>query len=480
MKRFSAIWIIVLTLFVTSAVFASGVALTGIGARATAMAGAYRGVANDWSAMFWHPAGITNIEGLHAGLSFESIKPVASYKAKIDGAPLQTYYADERNNYDKTFYIPAAGVVYGMGRLSFGLSVYAPFGLGAEWDIINSDIYSPAYPEVDYEDDLKVIAINPTIGIKLTDKLSLGVGFNYTIADIIIRQPSTAPNPLLSSTDISTQLIVNNILKPLGLTADLYQTLLVDQTLEGEGTGYGFTFGLQYNLTENLTLGLSGNWYKDVPLDGIINAKAYLPKIDDATLQTLAAQLNSVSLMTDEQRQQILGAYSGATVDAYTDMGGDTDLPLPMTLGGGIAYTGIENLLLALDVSWTQWSSWDVIEIKIEDGEISKLVENWEDGIRVSAGFEYQLSEAMKLRGGYYTEPSAVPSHTLTITIPDISRRHGINIGLSYDLGLFDFYASYERILLGDREVTEWMEENLAGSYGMKVNNFMAGLGIQF
>ena len=64
---------LILCLALTSSVFASGVALTGIGARATALGGAFRGLSNDWSSMYWNPAGMTQISGMHFGFSGEMI-----------------------------------------------------------------------------------------------------------------------------------------------------------------------------------------------------------------------------------------------------------------------------------------------------------------------------------------------------------------------------------------------------------------------
>ena len=144
-------------------------------------------------------------------------------------------------------------------------------------------------------------------------------------------------------------------------------------------------------------------------------------------------------------------------------------------------------MLLSADISWMQWSAWDVIEITLADGTPANLETKWEDGIRFSAGLEYKLSDPLKIRAGYYTEPSAIPDQTMSITIPDVGRRHGINFGASYCFGAFDLFASYERILIGDREVTTWQPSadmtdysNMAGTYKMSVNNIMFGIGLNF
>ena len=57
MKRGVALLLIGI-LGVSASLFASGVDLTGIGARATALGGNYRGVSNTWDGLFWNPAGL--------------------------------------------------------------------------------------------------------------------------------------------------------------------------------------------------------------------------------------------------------------------------------------------------------------------------------------------------------------------------------------------------------------------------------------
>jgi len=489
MKRFTSFGTFFIVILLTSSLFASGVGLTGIGARATALGGAYRGIANDWSAMYWNPAGISQIQGMHFGASFEMITPAAKYSFSQNVPAFSVYRTGEIENEAQTFYIPAAGFVYSMNKFSFGLSFYAPFGLGGKWDAMNTTAYNDAYPETEFEDDLKIIDIHPTIAYQVNDKLSIGVGFSFVLSDIIIRTPVTSPNPLLF--DPANDALKQGVLAPMGLTAETYNHILTEKELEGDGTGFGFNFGLKYNVTEDLSIGLSGNWYNDISLDGKIRAKTYFAKIDPTLFQTLSNTLDgmiALGVLTAEQKAEIVAVYSGQTHDKIpVGTKGDATLPLPMTLGGGIAYTGFENLLLTADISWTQWSAWDVIEIELADGTPADLETKWEDGVRFSAGLEYKVMDPLKIRAGYYTEPTAIPDQTLSITIPDINRRHAINIGASYCFGIFDLFASYERILIGDREVNKWEPSadmtdysNMAGTYKMSVNNIMFGLGFNF
>lgn len=488
MKRFTSVIMVLCVLTLSSSLFASGVSLTGVGARATALGGNFRGVANDWSAIFWNPAGLTQIKGFHVGASFELVMPSAKYTLGQNVPPFSVYNTEEFGNEPRTFPIPAAGFVYGTEKMAFGLAVYAPFGLGSKWDAMNTAAYNSAYPEFEFEDDLQIININPSFSYQVSDKFSVGLGVGFVLADIIIRKPTTTPNPLLFDPAYAT---LKPLLQGFGLNAATFNHLLTDSELKGNGSNFSVNFGLKYNITEDLSLGLSGIYYNDIALDGKITANTYYAQVNPATLSALSAQLDLLiggGMLTAAQKAQILGVYSGQKVPKYTDAKGDATLPLPMTLGAGLAYTGFKNLLIAADVSFTQWSSWDVIDIDMEDGSKSQLIENWDDAIRFGLGLEYSFSEPFKLRAGYYTEPSVIGDETLTIVIPDINRRHVINLGLSYKLGPVDLFASYEKIFIGDRTVdAPWVYnatalgyDNMAGTYKMDVNNVMFGLGYNF
>lgn len=481
----------VLALASLGVVFASGVALTGIGARATALGGAYRGLSNDWSGMYWNPAGLTQIKGLHFGGSFEVISPKGKYLANPALGALRD---TEVENEPQTFYLPAAGLVYGMDRLAVGISVFAPFGLGSKWNLLETANYNPRYPEIDVEDDLKVIDIHPSIAYQVTDKLSVGLGVSIISNKIEIRQPVFTPNPLKLTP-------LKPLLTQLGLLNRPFDHLLTEQKLVGDGWGFGANLGLQYKLTECLTAGLAGRYYLDQGLEGTVSMLTYTAKPSAQQYNALKAQLDA--LLAGGQIDQAtyakaLGVYSGATINPQTQQPAaapvetavTADLPLPMEVGFGLAYSGIQNLLVTADVAFTQWSAWDVIKINKEDGtELGELTQEWKDAIRMTLGLEYSL-QALKVRTFFYTEPATTPDHTLNPTIPDISRRYVAGLGVGYQLGFAMLHASVEKMFIGDRTVNTWAEvkdasgmvtsyDNMAGTYKLDALNFMLGVDIK-
>jgi len=517
-------------------VYAAGVDLTGVGARAQAL-GNYRAVAEDWSAMYWNPAGLTHAKGWHAGASLEFITPTvgytpATYTSPVLGAGQQFSVLRYENteNEPKTFPIPAAGVYYTGEKWAFGLGFWAPFGLGAEWDLMQESLYNPNYPMVEFEDDLQVVDIHPTVAYKVNDKLSVGAGLSIIHADIMIRKPNFTPNPVQGLLQVAVSptfketfgaanamYVASTIMGLQSTFADPTSHLITDVDMQGDGMGFGFNFGIKYDLTETFSVGISGQVYNDIELDGTLTKDTYFAHMNDggAAFSTVKGVLDSLQILTapagglqaidisPQTEGAMRGMYSGG-LDRDPGIALDRDpgiakgapvdikanMPLPMRFGFGIAYKGIKNLLISADVAWTQWSTWDIIGIEpVNDedaAEAAELVENWEDGIRAGIGLEYELSR-VKLRGGFYSEPRAAVTTTMTPTIPDVNRRNVIIVGLEIPLGLINLHASYEKMFIGDLDFTEWVQnpagtgyENLPGMYDMDISMVMLGLGYNF
>lgn len=484
MKR-ATMMLLVLCLF-AAGVFAAGVDLTGVGIRAYSLGGNYRGIANDWSGLYWNPAGLVFSKGLKVGASVEFVKPTVGFTPALSllGQQFSATSNTKIENEPKTFIIPAVGVYYSNEKYAFGLGFYAPFGLGAKWDLLNTATYNPSYPEFDFEDDLKVMAFQPTFAYKLRDNLSVGLGVSVIMADIMIRKPNFTPNPYVYDNKLAA------FKNALGAAANPpYDHILTETYMEGDGMGFGANIGLQWKPMESLTLGLAAKYYNDIPVEGKLKATTYfanLPQVIAAIKPQLDALLAG-KLIDQPTYQQLLAIYSGQQVATIPEMTVKADLPLPLNVGFGLAYTGIKNLLITADVALTQWSTWDVIELKDENGnKVSQLTQNWEDGIRMGVGAEYCLGFA-KARLGFYTEPRAAVDETMNVTIPDVNRRNVFVAGVGIPVGPLKIGLAVEKMFIGDYTVKEWVRtadgkgyENMAGNYTMDVLNFMAGLEYTF
>ena len=200
-------------IFTVSMAFSSGFSVYEHGAKATAMGGAFIAQANDPSAVFYNPAGITALKGTQFGLGITVIMPKFAF----------TGPAPSTDNLDAeamTFPIPHLYVTHNFNeQWSAGFGMYSLFGLGSEWE------EGWVGRELSVIADIKTIFFNPVVAYKPIDNLSISVGVSLVYSDITLEQ------------DFAT---------PLGF---------VGSKITGTTTGWGFNFGTQWMATEELTLG---------------------------------------------------------------------------------------------------------------------------------------------------------------------------------------------------------------------------------
>ncbi len=484
MKKSILFTLLLSLLFMTNA-FASGVGLTTAGSRAVSLGGAYRAISNDWSGAFWNPAGLTDVEDWNVGLNFSTIIPSATITpAQLEGRRFNGYADFEVKGVPQTFYIPSFGLVKSLDNgLSLGFSFYAPFGLGAKWDLFNpvpGYNNKTGYPVIDYESNLEILDFHFSAAYKLSNRFSVGLGVGLVKQKIYIREPS------LSKPFYGTPL------QPLVIAPHDY--LVTQVELEGEGLGYSFSGGLKFKVNDKLSLGASFRYYTDTKLDGNIKATNYFPS-DTGAVKTLTNLYNQ-GLIDQATYIAASTAMSGETMTYIDYKDAVATLPLPMNAGIGIAYQATNDLLFSFDVDWTQWSSWDKIKLEnIEaiDGsnQDTELVEEWKDVFRYSFGLEYiamrSESNELALRLGYYTEDSVIPDKNMRPSIPDINTKNELVVGGGFKFGQFAVNLLYTHIFIADREISTWNisqedygNENVAGLYTAKVDEFHIGLEYNF
>ena len=140
---------------------------------------AFVATADNPAAIYYNPAGITQLEGnnLRAGIYGIYLDP--GYKSPSTG---QTF-----DNQFKYHAIPQFYYTYGRTNwpVSFGLGAYSPFGLGVIWP------QNTGFRTVATEGKLFTETINPVMAIKLLRTLSIGGGVMVNYAKIKLQQGVT-------------------------------------------------------------------------------------------------------------------------------------------------------------------------------------------------------------------------------------------------------------------------------------------------
>ena len=393
-----------------SAQIASGFHNPTFGALGFAQGSAFSARANDASAIVYNPAGLTQLERPQISLGASFIYGKVDYHG--DGI------SDEMDSYDIVPNMFFASPII-EDKFAVGLGITAPYGLGGGWE---EDGFS-RYTITDFF--LSVININPTLTYKPFSFLSVGVGLDYYYAktDLENRLNVGLINASLTGIPIDTS------------TSDGFQDF---DDLHGDGLGYNI--GILWNITERNSVGISFRSKADLDLKG----KTKLSNLSGA----IAEVFGSDSFSTQTK----------------------TRATLPEMLTFGYAYRHGDRWSIEADIQWTNWSRFDILNFHFNPTNSlldasNKNVRNWDNTLGFALGGEYKLSEAIKLRGGYFFHESPVPSDTFEPAIAQ-SSRHGLTTGIGYSWGKklnkwIDF--AYGEVFYENRKVNNSVGDNIGG-----------------
>jgi long-chain fatty acid transport protein len=271
-------------------------------------------------------------------------------------------------------------------QLSFGFSFNAPFGL-----------------ETDYKDDwvgryhglnsaVKTININPSLGWKINDQLSLGAGISLQYVQAKLSRA-------IDSTAVCLKLAGSNqdLLKACtsaGLGRGTHATLAKDSKveLESDNIDFGFNLGLMYSVNNDTRLGM-----------------AYRSGVSQDTSGDARFTVNpALKPVLDVVNAKLKEANAGKQILADTGLDATVDLPPSLSLS--VAHQLKPKLQLLGDITWTGWSSFEELRIKFDSGQDDAATdESWDDVIRYSIGVNYEFDDKWTLRSGLAFDEEAIP-----------------------------------------------------------------------
>ena len=364
-KRLVTVKFLVLLLVASAGhVHSAGFAIMQQGTGPMGQGNAFVAQADDPSALFFNPAGISQLEGSQAYLGSTIIVP----RVKYNGPNHQ-----EEATVAKIFVPPQVYLTQQVSpQIYFGFGVFSPFGLGTYWDGDWEGRYLTT------TSNLETVNLNPNLVYKKGD-LAVSMGFNVLRADLMLKKKL--------------------LLAPLPDG---------EQKLTGDTWGYGYNLGLLYRINNSWQLGMS------------YRSKVKL-SFDDSEVKF-------------DMPDSLQGYFPKTRVRG--------DLDLPPSLTGGIAFKPSSQLSLEFDITWTGWSTYDEIEIKLRHPvgspgrESSMFVQpkKWKDVFAYRFGLRYRVTDSHTLRAGYIFDESPVPSSTLDPQLPQ-GNRHIYTAGLDWQIG---------------------------------------------
>lgn len=219
--------IVIGSLAFTSSGFAAGFRLPDQDSTAMGMAGAFVGQADNPSALWYNPSGITQLDGTTVAAGVMTITPVMKHENNDGSTDVSK----------RTTHLPVTlFAVHKMNdQVAFGLGITNPFGLSTNW----SD--TSATSQVATFSKIVSIDINPNVAYKASDRLSFAIGIDY------IKLEATMEKLLMGVYNFS---------------------------LQGDGYGWGANAGALWKATDRLSVGLSYRSKVKIDVDGTAKVEA--------------------------------------------------------------------------------------------------------------------------------------------------------------------------------------------------------------
>ena len=231
--------------------------------------------------------------------------------------------------------------------LALGISVYTPYGSTVEWE----DDWAGSHLVNNIQ--LQAIYVQPLVSVKVAEWFSIGGGPIYVSGSV-------------------------NFNRNLDRTLADIEGNRSNVTVDASGVNeWGWSVGALFTATEDLKLGVN---YRSEIIMGAEGGEADFQNVPNTPL----------------------AAFDDTTFDA--------ELPLPAELTVGLSYELNEKWLLAFDYNRTYWDVYRSLDLNFANPNIpdSENPRNYKDASTWRFGAQYEATERLVLRAGYYYDESPV------------------------------------------------------------------------
>lgn len=409
-KTISTLLFSMLVLTLTSGLFANGLNLNSVGSKASSMGTAFVGLADDWSAVFFNPAGLTQLKKPVFSAFVTDLIPTATYDFEFLGMTM----ADTKTK--PTMY-PSGALAYFRpisDKMVAGIAAFVPSGVGARWPGDELAMLSGGQ-SFTWDSTLFMITVSPAAAVQLNDMLSIGAALNIDYVKLKMERPAGGEG---------------------GLPWFQYSE-------NQDGIAIGATFGLMFEPNDRFQFGIACK----LPVTATIKGTSESPFLSNLGLP---------------------GESKGARTATWPMWLGAGIAVKPTDNLTIIADVHWNNWAKLQDIPITFDSAgWRAAGM--EEG--AAFVLNWKNTLDIKFGIEYWLNRTFALRAGYYTDHSPSDEETLNILLPSIDYR-AWTVGFGYRKGKFQLDFAFEHVSGDDRYVDPmnyYVGSGMPGFHGMTI-----------
>ncbi len=372
----------------TSAALADGVILNGVSPRSIGRGGTNIAHADNGAILYDNPAAAVNIEGCTLiDIGVNMLISDFHYAGSLARA-------DETNN---LLPLPQISMIRKSrdGRMAYGLGMFVPAGFSETYDMQGPAVLGG---QQRYKSIGSLAKILPTLAYKLNDRLSVGATLGVAISHDELEGPYTVQSP-----------------GPFQGAKTLFD-------LQATGAALCWSLGLQYELSDCTTLGLTYQSESRFRAEG--NTVVSVPGVPDVRYDSTL------------------------------------HITWPRSLGLGIRHELCPCRVISTDVIWYNWSNaFDSLGIALNNpspGVLPPMLEqlplHWRDSVSLRLGYEQSLGCDRVLRCGYVHHRNPIPDGTLTPYIQAIFE-HSFTAGYGWKYRGWNIDLAYLFAFGSDRQV---------------------------
>jgi len=359
----------------------------------------------DASTVYFNPAGMSRLSGTHLNGALQIVYSQVDFDGSAEYSQLSGFFdsnypGDPINGKRKTDADLTAAVPSGYISHQYSDRVWFGFGVNAPFGL-----------KTDYDSDwvgryhaikseLYTYNFNPSMAFKPTKHVTLGFGVSALYAEGEL------------TNDLDLGLFANN---PGGFD--------IRSKLTGDDWGYGYNGGLLLEPSENTRFGFHYRSKIDLTLDG---------------------------------RAKSTGSVPSSKENAKLDV----TLPDSLSVSGYHAFNS--QWAVMADITWTQWSRLKSLKTKLDNGQQSVAVWDYDDSTRYALGVEYQHDQTWTFRSGIALDETPVPDDDLrSPRVPD-EDRVWLSLGATYRYSPeLTFDVGYAHLFVNDPKLDSVSDNNI-------------------
>ena len=393
-------------------------------AEAMGKGSAFVAQADNPSAVYYNPAGLTQLKGkAYVSVGTAVVQPFCTYKDSSD---------NETNRRKQSFVIPHMYFVsdFGLKKFTFGLGATSDWGLGTYWA---EDSFSKY---VSTKADYSTKDVMMTGAYEINENISVGLGVDYTgsYADKkkkLIQSPGDADGDFqLKAKDVSA---------------------------------WGYRLSTLYKINEKHQLGFMYRSEIEVKYKG----KIYLNDLIDGKSTTYQTIFGGTSYETDITSKSTLpqSIVLGYCYKPNEKWKFETDIEW-------MDWSSVNEEKIDYPSGFGSEAIAGARSAVLNNG--NPVAKNWHSTFSCGLGTEYKVNDKWKLRGGYFYHQSPIAGANFETSLPD-SDSHSITTGLGYkfneNMGL-DF--AYAGMFFNERGVQNTIgSSSINGDYKSFISIYM-------